>query len=556
MKKLFNLIVVFAFGLLLVACTKTNEPPIVEEVDYDAVIDLAKSQVSTKLESGEVSANYFLLDQQIAVSYEEKSYTVTIVWVSNSERVTIYPNEDLTLTANAIVVRPQAGQPDASVKLTATLSIEDKTRSVEFDITVKAFPTYTTTVMLPDTAALPNVENAFVVEDAPELLILGIVLDTFHYFHYETMSGYEYVKVYNNTNEPYNMKNHRIALASPMQGQNYENADSKLGNEVLSTGYLFMSIVDEDFIIQPLSTALIWLKPYNWIAGSGTNAFNKEFSSALVHVDTETQKGAFSQTEEDFRIFWQLDENIPVWTAENMPLIGKRPEGGTSDFFPILSPGAGTAYTHLNSTLLRSLEISKFNDQNGTAEINILNDYDELTPEKRLNPDLIWTKPVFNAIEIKDNNELVDAYFYQNAWKYFDPIVRANFTGRIDTATLDTNSKVSFSSTSNLGIKGWENTVEIQFRPPVVGERLMQLQLLVREYTTMINYLNANELSIMRYSSQNIAAYKLVEKTIVILVDMSQEGAVFNPRTDELWSEGRISGAAPNEIKIINLTRP
>lgn len=556
MKKIFNLIVIFAISLVLISCTEDNTPPPVDEVDYEVIIDLAEALVSTNLEGDEVSANYFLLDQQIVVEYEGESYTVTIVWESDSELITIYPNEDLTLTANAIVVRPQAGSPDATVKLTASLSIEDKVGMVEFDITVKAFPTFTTTLMLPDTAALPNVEAPYLVEDAPELLILGIVLDTFHYYHYETMSGYEYAKVYNNTTEPYNMKNHRIALASPIQGQNFENADSKVGNEVLSTGYLFMSIVDEDFIIEPLSTALIWLKPYNWIAGSGTNAFNKEFSPALVHGDTETQKGAFNQTEEDFRDFWQLDEDIPVWTAENMPLIGKRPEGGTSDFFPILSPGAGTAYTHLNSTLLRSLEIAKFNDQDGSAVINILNDYNELTDEKKLNPDLIWTKPVFNTIEIKDNDELVDAYYYQNAWKYFDPVIRANFTGRINTATLDTSAKVSFSATSNTGIMGWENTVEIQFRPPVVGERVMQLQLLNREYTTMINYLNANELSIMRYSSQNITAYKLVEKTIVILVDLTQEGATFNPRTDELWSEGRISGAAPNDIKVINLTRP
>lgn len=556
MKKLFSLSVICLSIFSLIACGETQKPPLVEEIDYAAIIELARTNISIDIANNEVSANYFLLNQQETVIYEEKTYIVDVAWVSDSDVVTIYPNEDKTLTANAIVIRPKAGQSDKVVKLTATLSIEDEVVLKDFNITVKAFPTFTTTVMLPDTQALPNVDQAFVVADAPDLLIVGMVLDTLHYYHYETMSGYEYVKVYNNTNAVYNLKNHRIALASPLQGQNFENADSKLGNEVLSTGYLFMSIVDEDFMIEPLSTAIIWLKPYYWVAGSGTNAFNKEFSAALVHGDTETQVGAFNQTEADFREFWRLDENIPVWTAENMPLIGKRAEGGTSEFFPILSPGAGTPYTHLNATLIRSVEISKFNDQAGSAEINILNDYDTLTNEKKLNPDPIWTKQVFNAIEIKDNNELVDGYYYENAWKYFDPIIRANFTGRINTETLDTSGKVSFNLASAPGIMGWENTTELQFRPPNIGERLMQLQLLVREYTTMINYLNANELSIMRYSSQNIAAYKLVEKTISILVDLTQEGVVFNPRTDEIWSEGRISGAAPNDIKVINLTRP
>lgn len=559
MKKLFSLLVMFVCLFTLIACTDDQTPeddPDDEEVDYTEVIAVAKSQLTTGLDNNEVAANYFLLNQQITVAYEGKEYTVEIAWESDSNIVTIYPNEDKTLTANAIVVRPKAGLPDEEVTLTATLSIEDATDTKVFNIVIKAFPTYTMKVMLPDTAALPNVDEPFVVEDAPELLIIGVVLDTFHYYHYETMSGYEYMKVYNNTTEPYNLKNHRIALASPLQGQNFENADSKVGNEVLSTGYLFLSIVDEDFIIEPLSTALIWLKPYYWVAGSGTNAFNKEFSASLVHGDTETQVGAFNQTEANFREFWQLDESIPVWTAENMPLIGKRPEGGTSEFFPILSPGAGTPYTHLNSTLIRSLEISKFNDQGGTAEINILNDFDKLPIEKKLNPDPIWTKQVFNAIEIKDNGELVDAYYYENAWKYFDPVIRANFTGRINTATLDTSTKVSFNVASANGIMGWENTTELQFRPPVVGERIMQLQLLVREYATMTSYLNPNELSIMRYSSQNIAAYKLVEKEIRILVDPNDPNTVFNPRTDEIWSEGRISGAAPNQIKVINLTRP
>ena len=182
-----------------------------------------------------------------------------------------------------------------------------------------------------------------------------------------------------------------------------------------------------------------------------------------------------------------------VYEATNMPIMGKREEGGTSEFFPIITPGGGTGYTHLNSVLLRSLEIAKFNDQDGKASISILNKYDDMSESERENPPLIAGKQIFNTIEIKEEGELVDGYLHTNTWKYFDPIIRANFTGRINLDTIDTSGKVDFLGTSNPGVLPWENTTELQFRPPLKGERIMQLQLMVREYATMERYLNSQQ---------------------------------------------------------------
>lgn len=417
---------------------------------------------------------------------------------------------------------------------------------------------YNYKLKLPSTELLANATDVQVVADAPELLIIEAVLDTYYYYHYETMSGYEYIKVFNNTASDYNLKNHRIVVCNPIQGQNIENEDAKVGNEVLSTGFLFMSLIDEDFIIPSLSAALIWIQPYYWTAGSGSNAFNKPFSSAVIHKDNSDQKGAISQTIDDFKQFWKIeDSNSPVYCLTNMGIIGKRSEGGTEDFFPIYTPSAGTMYTHLNSKLLRSIEIQKFDDQGGTAEINLLNKYSTLSAEKQANPDIIYGKKCFNAMEIKDNGELVDGYLHTNAWKYFNPVVRINFCGLIDTTTMTAGQQyVNFNATSNPGVGSWDNTTGLQFRPPRIGERIMQLQLPLREYSKFETYMDPTQFNIMRFSSENITDYRFIEKTIKLTTNPEDGLDKINWRADEVYSEGRLSSAAPGLIKAINVTRP
>jgi hypothetical protein len=415
---------------------------------------------------------------------------------------------------------------------------------------------YDLEISLPSTEQLEDATEVSVVADAPELLILEVVLDTYYYYHYETMSGFEYIKVFNNTNSAYNLKNHRIVLCNTMQGQNTENVAVKVGNEVLCTGFLFMGLIDEDFIIPSLQTALIWLKPYYWTAGCGSDAFNKTFSSMLVHKDSD-QKGAFSQTIADFKAFWHLSESVSVYELTNMGLVGIRPEGGTSDYYPIYTPAAGTMYTHLNSTLLRSLEIQKFNDQEGAATITLLNKYSALPEEKQANPDFIYGKRCFNVMEIRENGDLVDAYYYENCWEYFDPVVRINFCGRVNpTAMTAGQSYVDFSSTSNPGVYGWDNTVGLQFRPPLAGERIMQWQLPLRELSKYQTYMLPTQLAVMRFANKNETTYRFIDKIIKLKVDPTQGLEKINWRTDEVESPGRLSSAAPDKIKVINITRP
>ena len=422
------------------------------------------------------------------------------------------------------------------------------------------FEPYEYEIKLPSTHLLPDATEVKQVADAPELLILEVVYDTSEYFHAETMAAYEYVKVFNNTTSDYNMKDHRLILSNPLSGLNGETEDARKGLLPLVTNYLFMGYIDEDFVIPALSCGLLWMKPYYWTAGSGSNAFNKTWSPEPIHTTTGGIPGAMEQDLEDFYDYWELEENsIPVCEVTNMGIVGKRAlaEAGTEDFYPIYSPGSGTMYTHLNSKLIRSLEIQKFDDNDGEVTMDVLNKYDELTPEKQANPDFLYGKQCFNVCEMRltSDNSVVNGYDPEMIYKYFDPIIRTNFCGRIDTTTMTTGqTTVSFTNTSNPGVGGWDNCVGQQYRPPLKGERVMQWQLPVNELRNYTRYMNPSELACMRFCTDVVTELRFATTTVYLKVDPST--TPINWRSDEIKSPGRLQAACPGKIKAINLEYP
>ena len=422
------------------------------------------------------------------------------------------------------------------------------------------FEPYEYTIKLPTTHLLDNATDIQKVEDAPDLMILEIVLDSSEYIMGSAMSNYEYIKVFNNTESEYNLKDHRIILANPASGQNGETEEARAGLLPLVTNYLFMGYIDEDFVIPPLSTALIWMKPYYWTAGSGTGAYNKPFSTKLIHTTSAGEKGGFEQTLDDFREYWEIPEGaINILELTNMGFVGKRSmaTAGTDGFYPIYSPGSGTMYTHLNSGLLRSIEIQKLNTNDGEISADILNKYSELSPEKQENPDFIYGKQCFNVLELRytADNSVVDAYLPENIVKYFEPIVRATFCGRVDTSAMAVGQQyVDFTSTSNPGVKYWDQCVGLQFRPPVKGERVMQWQLPINELRWYDQYMTPSQREILRLCSDVVKTYRFESVAILVNVDPEQNPIDF--KTNEIKSDNRIRAASPLDIKLINLTYP
>ena len=422
------------------------------------------------------------------------------------------------------------------------------------------FEPYEYSIKLPTTHLLPNATEIKVVEGAPELLILEVVMDSSEYTMGEAMSNYEYIKVFNNTESEYNLKDHRIILANPASGQNGETEEARNGILPLVTNYLFMGYIDEDFIIPPLSTALIWMKPYYWTAGSGTGAYNKPFSSKLIHTTAAGEKGGFEQTIEDFCDYWEIPEGaINILELTNMGFIGKRnmATAGTDDFYPIYSPGSGTMYTHLNGALLRSIEIQKLNTNNGEISADILNKYSELLPEKQASPDYCYGKECFNVLELRytADNSVVDAYLPENIVKYFEPIVRVTFCGRIDTSTFTVGQQyVDFTGAKNPGVKYWDQCVGLQFRPPVEGQRVMQWQLPVNELRWYDQYMTPSQRALLRLCTDVVKDYRFENTTIFVDVDPALNPIDF--KTNEIKSENRLRAAAPLDIKLINLLYP
>lgn len=522
MKKTFSLILLMLFSVVLISCNKD----VFYEVKFIVEDEVIQTQEVKEGEFAKRPENPEKEDYEFDGWYKSETFTDGNRWIFSDEPV----KENIKLYGRWI---------------------NDETIDEYFK----------TTIELPSLSRLADATEADlkVVEDAPDLLILGIVVDTFYYFQNESMSGYEYIKVFNNTNEPYNLKDHRIVLADPLQGQNGETEEAQTGNRGLVTGFLFNAYIDEDVYIEPLSTVLLWMKPYYWTIGSGTGAYNKTFSADLIHTTMAGQKGAFEQTVEDFKNFYDIEDETKVIEVTNQPMIAIRPESGTEDFFPMISPGAGTPYSHLNATLLRSIEIQKLNPENENAKVEILNKYETLPEDKKENPDPVFGKIAFNVIHLTDEDETIDIYTdYEQAWKYFKPIVRAQIHGLVNETMLTDDNIGSVDlrrveSDSNPGIRKWENTVEIQFRPPVIGERVMQMQLPLREIRKMEKYLTKDVLKVIRIV-ENVTDYRWEQVEIYLSVDPEIEEV--NWRRDEIKSPGRMNAAAPTKIKLINITRP
>ena len=109
------------------------------------------------------------------------------------------------------------------------------------------FEPYEYSIKLPTTHLLTNATEVAKVEGAPDLMILEVVIDSTEYTMGEAMSNYEYIKIFNNTESEYNLKDHRIILANPASGQNGETEEARNGLLPLVTNYLFMGYIDEDF---------------------------------------------------------------------------------------------------------------------------------------------------------------------------------------------------------------------------------------------------------------------------------------------------------------------
>jgi hypothetical protein len=84
----------------------------------------------------------------------------------------------------------------------------------------------------------------------------------------------------------------------------------------------------------------------------------------------------------------------------------------------------------------------------------------------------------------------------------------------------------------------------------------MQWQLPVRELNKFKQYLDPDQYAMLRFSEEELTNYRFTQKTIKLIKNPADGLDLINWRTDEVESEGRLTSAAPNSIKAINLIKP
>lgn len=192
-----------------------------------------------------------------------------------------------------------------------------------------------------------------VIEGAPDLMITEVSVD---------MGVYSYIEVFNNTNEPYNLKNHRIVF-SDLTKQSLL-VDNGLFEQPLGMGsgmYIY-----QDYVIPALSSAVIWLVgSFPWKQADGT-MYNGVTGKVLVE-EANLQANIFGDKLENlsiekFRSVYNLSENVEVFPIRTQPCLVNASSAGTDD-------GLGAApikvsssfFAGVNSSIAnRGFQIQKF----------------------------------------------------------------------------------------------------------------------------------------------------------------------------------------------------
>lgn len=126
--KIFNILLLFLLFVSLSACTDTQTPDDTDDpVDEVTLTDFEKVEAAKEaLDLGDISAitsNLVLVDETI--------HFVQIEWTSSDRDI---------INESGIVVRPEHGEGDAIVTLTATLSLNANVDTKSFQVTVLEMP--------------------------------------------------------------------------------------------------------------------------------------------------------------------------------------------------------------------------------------------------------------------------------------------------------------------------------------------------------------------------------------------------------------------------------
>lgn len=205
-----------------------------------------------------------------------------------------------------------------------------------------------------DMTQIPSYQPTQVIAGAPELMITEVGVD---------MGLYSYIEVFNNTNAPYNLKNHRIVFGNLEKQEKLTSLG--LFEEPLGMGAGFF--IYQDYVIPPLSSAVIWLvASFPWSQVANSELHDGTTGNAIVEAGN-VQSNIFGDKPENlsiakFRALYGLSDDVLVFPIRTQACLVNGTSSGTADGLgaaPI--KGSSSFFTGVNSsTASRGFQIQKF----------------------------------------------------------------------------------------------------------------------------------------------------------------------------------------------------
>ena len=299
-----------------------------------------------------------LLEEYVDYTYDESSKVLEILGT------TLYDLE-LQLGEHIGYVFTEGGCVQFKVIVIANATEEGSTIPMKTinDINLSAMPT------MAITEPIPGVADLFITEVSTD------------------MGHYNYIEVFNNTTEAYNLKDHRIVFADlTKQGK----SEATNGVFDMALGGASAAYIYQDYEIPALSSAIIWIVNTSPWEVSKNILSEAEGVASLLLGDGEGNLNVAK-----FKGVYGLDESTLVFPVRTNYMVGRSDYGDLSTGWgTALSKGSSNRWADINSSVAnRAVQIQKmdetkvFKTEDGkfyTIEMDVLNREEDIYADGKL----------------------------------------------------------------------------------------------------------------------------------------------------------------------------
>ena len=317
------------------------------------------------------------------------------------------------------------------------------------------------------------------------------------------MGHYNYIEVFNNTTEAYNLKDHRIVFADlTKQGK----SEATNGVFDMAMGGASAAYIYQDYEIPALSSAIIWIVNTSPWEVASNKLSEAEGVASLLLGDAEGNLNVAK-----FKGVYGLDESTLVFPVRTNYMVGRSDYGDLSTGWgTALSKGSSNRWADINSSVAnRAVQIQKmdetkvFKTEDGkfyTIEMDVLNREEDIYADGKLdandnlliNPDAgisgsnrqfihaIFARRVYVTSEtdltptgqVLTKEDGIDLY-NQNTANYY-AMFTSGFVTPVATAMVYPDLAVN-EETGTEGAAKWGKsftTFAMQYQAPAAGEHL------------------------------------------------------------------------------------